>query len=146
VVSAALVCEPWSADWFAAVLASAEIADQFSNLVEAEDWLCCVVGVAAGMCELSRLHNDPALAAGEAGAVRGHLGVLVKIIREVLVKIIREMRLWGGVVAKFHPIGQNSSFGPKTNSLIYKENKQTLRCYIRSCFAGWGGKVPPLHP
>jgi hypothetical protein len=72
VVSAALVCEPWSADWFAAVLASAEIADQFSNLVEAEDWLCCVVGVAAGVCDLVWFDGEHCCVARHADIERVH--------------------------------------------------------------------------
>jgi hypothetical protein len=33
----------------AAVQAPTLIADQLNDLLEAEDWLCCVVGVAAGV-------------------------------------------------------------------------------------------------
>jgi hypothetical protein len=67
VVSAALVCEPWSADWFAAVLASAEIADQVRDLVQAEDRLTCVVGVAAWMSDLVWLDCEHRLVADQTG-------------------------------------------------------------------------------
>jgi hypothetical protein len=40
---------------------------------------------------------------------------------------------------------QKPEEGRKTNSLIYKENKQTLRCYIRGFFAEWHGHCPGVQ-
>jgi hypothetical protein len=66
VVRSAPVREPWATRRFAAVLASALIADQFGDPVEAEGWQWCVVGVAAGVCDLVWFDSEHCFVADDA--------------------------------------------------------------------------------
>jgi hypothetical protein len=58
----------------AAVLAPTEVADQLDDLVDAEDWLWCVVGVAAGVGDLVRFDSEHRLVARDADVERVHWG------------------------------------------------------------------------
>jgi hypothetical protein len=55
-----------------AVLAPTEITDQCSNLGDAEDWMWCVVGVAARMGDLVWFDREHCCVARHADAERVH--------------------------------------------------------------------------
>jgi hypothetical protein len=70
----AAASETRATDRLAAVRAPTEITDQFVDLVEAENWLCCVVGVAAGVGDLVRFDSEHRLVARDADVERVHWG------------------------------------------------------------------------